>query len=132
YQGSKKLRLISCADIAKVVARVLTDPRPNNQLVHIVGESLSQQEILNTWKSLGQKVEEVPTTIADIDREVAKAGGTGSCLLQIGMPLARSVYFDGDMENIQADELTAEKLYPDLRFKTLKEYYRELISGTHN
>lgn len=127
YQSNKKVRLIGCPDIAKVVSRVLMDSRAHNQIVHIDGETLTQREILDIWRSLGQTVEEIPVSREEHARQSIEAAKAGPTIEAILSEVVQAAYFDGVFDTPPTGALTAEALYPDLKIRTLKEYYQQVV-----
>ncbi|EIM83074.1 NAD-P-binding protein [Stereum hirsutum FP-91666 SS1] len=121
--GNTKTACIDLGDIGRFVARIIADPRTLNHYVFAWGEELTQKELFDCARELGDpNFQFIPKSAEDLEQ----------LLSNTDIPITLWQYHknmwvlgENTVENAKKEEfggaLDARELYPDLKVKTLRE-----------
>ncbi|KAL8383193.1 hypothetical protein RB595_006787 [Gaeumannomyces hyphopodioides] len=129
--------------LGPAMAKIVADPRTINKYVHLYDEVFTQNQAVDVLEELSrEKVERVYRPKEDIENSIsaAKAKLTQNpedMGVFIGLTMEEYLYslmIRGDGTPELADYLgylDIFKLYPDLKKRTLRDFYQGVLDGTH-
>ena len=120
--GTVKAALASVADVARVTAAAVDDPRTENNELFLMVNVHSQEELIQLWEEMtGKDVKRIPVSPEDLERIVAASTTPDTFMNLILAQLARSVWIRGDAAALPEGALEASALYPDFGFTGVRE-----------
>jgi hypothetical protein len=139
--GTTPYALIDKADIGLYLARIITDPRTLNRSVFAYGELTTQNALwaefeAATGKSLPRdslSVSDLENRIADLQNCVAASPTSVGPILGLAMSqyrYSRCVWGDNTPKSAHyLGYLDGKNLYPEVVYKTLRDFVREVVDG---
>lgn len=115
-------------DVAKVLVKVINDPRASNRKLIIRGQARTQNEMVDAFEAAsGKKLERVLISREQLEQQLQGADGFMAVLFAVLI----SFWFN-NIASIPPDHfdnfphVTAAELYPDFTFTTIEDYYGAL------
>jgi hypothetical protein len=111
-------------DVGKVVALAVADPRTANKKLLIKVNVITQNDLIATWERLsGKTVTKKNVSAEDLDMQIQGADG----LEAIVLGLTKLIWVDGTADDPpQGPSVYATELYPDLKFRAIEDYLKQL------
>ena len=120
--GTVKAALASVADVARVTAAAVDDPRTENNELFLMVNVHSQEELIQLWEEMtGKDVQRTPVSLEDLERIIAASTTPDTFMNLILAQLARSVWIRGDAAALPEGALEASALYPEFEFTGVRE-----------
>ncbi|KLU90192.1 hypothetical protein MAPG_09156 [Magnaporthiopsis poae ATCC 64411] len=129
--------------LGPAMARILADPRTINKYVHVYDDVFTQNQAVDALEEVsGEKVdrvyrpkEEIEAAISAIQAKVAQNPQDEEAAIMLPMEqYTYSLDVIGDGTPELADYLgylDVFKLYPDLKRRTVRDFYRDVLDGKH-
>ncbi|EJT69752.1 hypothetical protein GGTG_12635 [Gaeumannomyces tritici R3-111a-1] len=129
--------------LGPAVAKIIADPRTINKYVYVYDDVLTQNQAVDVLEELsGEKVERVYRPGEDIRSSISATRAkiaqtpedTGAFISLTMEEYSYSLKVRGDGTPEWADYLgylDIFKLYPDLKKRTLRDFYQGVLDGTH-
>ncbi|KAK9103027.1 hypothetical protein Sjap_020281 [Stephania japonica] len=123
--GNAKAIYLDEDDIATYTIKTIDDPRTINKTLHLMppNNTLSQNELVNTWEKLfGKKLEKITISA---ESYLATMKGAHH-LIQFGISHNYPIFYKGYLRSIELKEGDEEAtmLYPDVKYTTVEEYLK--------
>ena len=129
-EGRVKAALASVADVARVTAAAVDDPRTENRELFLMANVHSQEKLIRTWEEVsGRHVRRVPVSLEDVEATIAACTTPDAVMALILAQLVRSVWFRGDASELPEGALEASALYPGIELTSVREALTELARG---
>jgi uncharacterized protein YbjT (DUF2867 family) len=120
--------LTSLPDIAKVTVRAVDDPRMQNKEIRITANTITQNLLIALWQTTsGRTVQRNGVPAADLEKIIASSTAPDQGMTLVASQLHRSLWIRGDSVKRVPTSLEATEVYPDLKFQTIEEGFRQLV-----
>lgn len=128
--GNTKGAFVSEADVATVTLRALDDPQAENRRIRITQNMMTQKEIIELWTRMsGERVQVAPVAANELDVMIDSFSGAVNKPIQNALQLMRIMWIRGEAQKYHPDVSEAQSVYPDLRFRTVEEYFQGFLEA---
>ncbi|MBF0463517.1 MAG: NmrA family NAD(P)-binding protein [Nitrospirae bacterium] len=123
--GDKLAALTLARDAAKVTVRALDDPAMLYKHVHIIGEAISQNEMIRIFESyFDSRIERVPISFEELQQTISDAKEDKDFFTLIVAQLADAIWMRGRSAVVPDNCVNSVVVYPDIKMTTFTDFIK--------
>ncbi|MEO5356032.1 MAG: NmrA family NAD(P)-binding protein [Nitrospirae bacterium YQR-1] len=123
--GDKKAALTLTRDVARVTVRAVDDPEMLYKHIHVTGDTISQNEMIQIFESVfGQRVERIPVSDEQLQKTIAEAKEERDFFRLISAQLASYIWIRGSSAAIPDNCIDSGVSYPDIKMTKFTDYIK--------
>ncbi|QWR76010.1 NmrA family NAD(P)-binding protein [Candidatus Magnetomonas plexicatena] len=123
--GDKLAALALTRDVAKVTIRALDDPAMLYKHIHIIGDAISQNEMIRIFESqFACQVERVPVSFDELQQTIFDAKEDKDFFRLITAQLADTIWMRGSSVVVPDNCVNSSVAYPDIKMTSFTDFIK--------
>jgi uncharacterized protein YbjT (DUF2867 family) len=123
--GDKKAVLTLTRDVARVTVRAVDDPEMLYKHLHVTGDIISQNEMIQIFESVfGRQVERILVSSEQLQKTIAEAKEEKDFFRLISAQLANYIWIQGNITAIPDNCVSSGVSYPDIKMTKFTDFVK--------